>query len=208
MYATLLRAITCKNIKSWDECMPLIVLFLKLFMDLIHLRVLICFLSSNIFVSKAATSNANEIKTLHKDGNETIEKQNFNVASRINKGRNEIIFQPSNWVWIHFRKEWFSSQRKTKLHPRGDDPYQVLERINNNAYKMIFHENFSAHPTFNVADLSLIDVGDDFLIRGRIFLKRGKMIRITLFQMFQLDLLHDPRPRRFNKHSFFIYKIG
>ena len=29
-----------------------------------------------------------------------------------------------------------------------------------------------------------------------------------MFQMFQLDLLHDPRRRRFNKHSFFIYKIG
>ena len=60
---------------------------------------------SNIFVSKAATSKANGIKTLHKEGKETIEKQNFNVASRINKGRNEIIFQPGNWLLIHFRKE-------------------------------------------------------------------------------------------------------
>jgi len=84
-------------------------------------------------------------------------KQNFKVASRINKGRKEIIFyfykenkiskllqgstkdgrksffEPGDWVWIHFRKVRFSSQRKTKLHPRGDDRYQVLERINNNS---------------------------------------------------------------------------
>ena len=38
-----------------------------------------------------------------------------------------------------------------------------------------------------------------FLIRGRILLKREKMIRLMVFQMFELDLLHDPRRRRFNK---------
>jgi len=41
----LLKAIICKNIKPWDECLPLIVLFLKLLTDLIHLRILICFLT-------------------------------------------------------------------------------------------------------------------------------------------------------------------
>ena len=54
-----------------------------------------------------------------------IEKQNFKVAERINKGRREIIFQPSDLIWTHFRNERFISQRKTKLYPRGDDPYQV-----------------------------------------------------------------------------------
>ena len=70
-----------------------------------HTRLDLLSIDSNIFVSKAATSKANGIETLHKEGKETIEKQNFNVASRINKGRNEIIFQPGNWVWIHFHKE-------------------------------------------------------------------------------------------------------
>ena len=95
----LLRAIICKNIKYWDECLPLIVnRTLGALLNLLSIH-------SNIFVSKAATSKANGIKTLHKEGKETIEKQNFNVGTRINKGRNEIIFQTSNWVWIHFRKE-------------------------------------------------------------------------------------------------------
>ena len=115
-----------------------------------------------MFVSDAATSKVDLIKTLHKEVKERIENQNFKVASRINKGRKEIIFKPSDWVWIHFRKERFSSQWKTKLHPRGDDPYQVLERINNNAYKIDLHGDFSVHSTFNVADLSSFDVGDDF----------------------------------------------
>ena len=72
---------------------------------------------SNIVVSEATTSKADLIKTLHREMKKRIEKQNFKVASRSNK--EEIIFQPSDWVWIHFRKERFPSQRKTKLHPRG-----------------------------------------------------------------------------------------
>jgi hypothetical protein len=32
------------------------------------------------------------------------------------------------------RKERFPAQRRTKLHPRGDGPFQILEKINDNAY--------------------------------------------------------------------------
>ena len=66
-------------------------------------------------------------------------------------------------------------------------------------------KNHSVHSTFNVAELSPFDVDDDFSDSRTILLKREMMIRITVFQ---LDLLHNPRPRRFNKHSYFIYKIG
>ncbi|KAI4294771.1 hypothetical protein MLD38_040902 [Melastoma candidum] len=34
------------------------------------------------------------------------------------------------------RKERFPNQRKSKLHSRGDGPFQVLEKINDNAYKL------------------------------------------------------------------------
>ena len=106
-----------------------------------------------IFMSGAATNKADWIKTLHREVKESNEKQNFKVASTINKGRKKIIFQPNDCVWIHFYKERFPSQRKTKLHPRGDDPYQVVEKINNNEYKIDFFGEFSVHSTFNVADL-------------------------------------------------------
>ena len=46
-----------------------------------------------------------------------------------------------------FRNELFPSQRKKKLHPRGKDPYQVLERINNNAYKIDLPVEFSVYST-------------------------------------------------------------
>ena len=32
-------------------------------------------------------------------------------------------------------KERFLENRKSKLNPRGDGPFQILEKINDNAYK-------------------------------------------------------------------------
>ncbi|XP_057990739.1 uncharacterized protein LOC110655165 [Hevea brasiliensis] len=43
---------------------------------------------------------------------------------------------PGDLVWVHFRKERFPNQQKSKLHPRYDGPFKVLEQINNNAYKI------------------------------------------------------------------------
>ena len=59
------------------------------------------------------------------------------------------------------RKERFLARRWSKLHPRGDGPFQVLERINDNAYKLDLPSEYNISATFNVSDLSPFDVGDD-----------------------------------------------
>ena len=53
------------------------------------------------------------------------------------------------------------AQRRSKLLPRGDGPFQVLERINDNAYKLDLPGEYNVSATFNVTDLSPFDVGDD-----------------------------------------------
>ena len=59
------------------------------------------------------------------------------------------------------RKERFPAQRCSKLLPRGDGPFQVLERINDNAYKLDLLGEYSVSATFNVSNLSPFDVDDD-----------------------------------------------
>ena len=59
------------------------------------------------------------------------------------------------------RKERFPARRRSKLHPRGDGLFQVIERINDNAYKLDLPGEYNISATFNVFDLSLFDVGDD-----------------------------------------------
>jgi len=72
---------------------------------------------------------------------------------------------------VHMRKERFSAHRKSKLQPRGDGPSQILERINDNAYKVDLSGEYGVSATFNVSDLTLFDVGDDS--RSNPFEERG-----------------------------------
>jgi hypothetical protein len=66
-------------------------------------------------------------------------------------------------------KERFPNQRKSKLQPSGDGPFQVFERINDNAYKIDLPGKYGVNATFNVADLTLFDI-------GRILLRREGMM--------------------------------
>jgi len=63
------------------------------------------------------------------------------------------------------------AHRKSKLQPRRDGPFQILERINNNAYKVDLPGEYGVSATFNVSDLTLFDVGDDS--RSNPFKERG-----------------------------------
>ncbi|XP_073120094.1 uncharacterized protein [Henckelia pumila] len=67
-----------------------------------------------------------------------IEKKNLQYTKQANKGKKKVVFEPGDWVWLHLRKERFPEKRHSKLLPRGDGPFHVLERINDNAYKLDF----------------------------------------------------------------------
>ena len=80
-------------------------------------------------------------------------------------------FEPDDWVWVHMRKERFPEQKRSKLMPRGDGPYQIIERINDNAYKVYLLGEYGVSARFNVSDLSSFDVDDDS--RSNPFEERG-----------------------------------
>ena len=62
------------------------------------------------------------------------------------------------------------------MNPRGDGPFQILERINDNAYKVDLPGEYNVSATFNVADLSPFDVGDAFDSRTNPFEERGNVM--------------------------------
>jgi hypothetical protein len=43
--------------------------------------------------------------------------------------------------------------RKSKLIFRADGPFKILEKINDNAYKLELPLEFGVSPTFNISDL-------------------------------------------------------
>lgn len=65
-----------------------------------------------------------------------------------------MLFEQGDLVWIHLHKDRFPEQRKCKLNPRGDGPFKILQKINDNAYKIDLPKEYDVSPTFNVSDLS------------------------------------------------------
>jgi hypothetical protein len=200
--STLLRTIIQKNLKNWEDCLPFIEFAYNRsvhsttdfspfeivygFNPLTPLELLP--LPVHERTSLDGQKKAEMVKKLHESVWQHIEKKNEQYATKANKGRRQVIFEPGDWVWVHMRKERFLARRRSKLHPRGDGPFQVLERINDNAYKLDLPGEYNISATFNVSDLSLFDVGDDSRLNP--FKERGNDENHQ--QALLKDLLHVP----------------
>jgi hypothetical protein len=114
---------------------------------------------------------ADFVKQIHEKARLNIERRTEQYAIQANKGRRNLVFEPGDWVWLHMRKERFPGKRRSILLPRGDGPFQVLERINENAYKLDLPGEYNVSATFNVTDVSPFDVGDD--LRANPFQEEG-----------------------------------
>ena len=100
-----------------------------------------------------AEKRVKEIQELHAQVRARIERVNDQTKDRVNKHRKKVHFEPGDLVWIHLRKERFPSKRRSKLLPRSDGPFKILERVNPNAYKVDLPGEYGVSATFNVADL-------------------------------------------------------
>ncbi|WVZ80454.1 hypothetical protein U9M48_027927 [Paspalum notatum var. saurae] len=165
--STMLRAILKKNLKMWEECLshvefaynravhsttkvsPFQVVYgfnPRAPIDLLPLP-------ASERVHRDAKKRADFILKLHKTTKDNIEKMNERYRDAGNKGRKQINLEPGDLVWLHLRKDRFLDLRKSKLMPRADGPFKIIEKINDNAYKLELPPEFGVSPTFNIADL-------------------------------------------------------
>jgi len=100
-----------------------------------------------------ARERADFIRKLHETTKANIESMNEKYRIAGSKGRKEIKLEPGDLVWLHLRKDRFPELRKSKLMPRAAGPYKIIEKINDNAYKLELPPEFGVSPTFNIADL-------------------------------------------------------
>jgi hypothetical protein len=91
----------------------------------------------------------------------TSSGERSNMLVKPTKRHRKLIFELGDWVWLHMHKERFPNQRHSKLLTRGDGLFQVLERINDNAYKLDLPGQNNVSATFNVSDLSPLDTSED-----------------------------------------------
>lgn len=139
---------------------------------------------------------AQMVKSMHKSVKEQIERRNTACEKSAKKGRKFVQFVPGDLVWIHLRKERFPTQRNSKLMPIADGPFRVIEKINDNAYKLELPKNYNVSATFNVRDLTpyLEDGMADAELEnlGQIPLNKGEMMSFIMKRIPILVLLHTP----------------
>jgi hypothetical protein len=77
--------------------------------------------------------------------------EKYRVAG--SKGKREVKLEPGDLVWLHLRKDWFPELRKSKLLPWADGPFKIIEKNNDNAYRLELPPEFGVSPTFNISYL-------------------------------------------------------
>nr|GEV57679.1 hypothetical protein [Tanacetum cinerariifolium] len=123
--------------------------------------------------NQEASDLASDIKALHQLVHDKITKSNKLIKYRRDKGRKHILFQPSDLVWVYFRKDRFPAKRRSKLNPMGEGPFKILTKVNDNAYKVDLSGTPAAAATFNVTDLQPYYDPDEPIPRSNQFQTRS-----------------------------------
>jgi hypothetical protein len=165
--STMLRAILKQNIKMWEESLSHIEFayncslhsttkmcpFQIVYGLLPRAPIDLMPLPSSEILNFDATKRVELMLKLHETTKQNIEHMTAKYKLASDKGRKELKFKPGDLVWLHLRKERFPELRKSKLLPRAKGPFKVLEKVNDNAYKLELPADFGVSPTFNIADL-------------------------------------------------------
>ena len=176
--SALLRSLVKKNLRTWEECLLHVEfaynhalhsatkfsLFEVVygFNPLSPLDLLPLPLSER--VSTDGKRKVDTIKKLHEQVRANIEAKTEGYKRLANKKRKEVIFQEGDLVWVHMRKERFPEQRKSKLMPRVDGPFQILRKLHDNAYQLDLQGKYDISSSFNVSDLSTFCADDPDLL--------------------------------------------
>ena len=165
--STMLRAVLKTKLRLWEKCLPHVEFAYN---RAVHsttkfspFQVVYGFnprapidllpLPPSKFANLDASQCADFIRKLHETTKNNIEKMNEKYKIAGSKGRKEVKLEPGDLVWLNLRKDRFPDLRKSKLMSRAEGPFQVLERINDNAYKLELPADFGVSPTFNISDL-------------------------------------------------------
>ena len=126
-----LRVLIKKNIKEWEECLPIAEYTYNRarhsttgkspfevvygFNPLSPLDILPLPLQerTNLY----ASARASYIKKMHEDTRNIIEHQVHRLATKLNVNQRPMIFNIGDLVWLHLRKDRFPQERKSKLRP-------------------------------------------------------------------------------------------
>lgn len=106
----------------------------------------------------AADQFIHDYEKAYQQVKEAIFKAQEKQAKSANKRRREANFEEGDWVLIKFDQRRLRSKKgKEKLYPklapRYYGPFQIYQKVNDNAYKVKLPSNWHIHDTFNISCL-------------------------------------------------------
>ncbi|KAK1431623.1 hypothetical protein QVD17_08110 [Tagetes erecta] len=101
----------------------------------------------------------------------------------MNTGRRKVFFK-GDLVCVQLSKERFPHGRFCILKPHADGPFHVLNRINDNAYKINLPGHYTMSSTVNVSVVAPFVEGDEFDFDSR----------TSAFQVGDNDTDPEPNP--------------
>jgi hypothetical protein len=167
--STMLWAVLNTNLKLWEECLLQVefvynraahsITKFSLFQLVYGFNpcapINLIPLPPSAFVNLDDSQRADFIQKLHETTKQNNEKMNEKYRIIGSKGWKEIKLEPGDLVWLHMRKDHFPELRKSKLMSRAAGPFKVLEKINDNTYRLELPADFGVSPTFNISNLCL-----------------------------------------------------
>lgn len=97
-----------------------------------------------------AVDFVSSLQDVHETVVRNLEESSRKYKAAADKSRRELLFQPGDLVWVVLTKDRLPAHEYNKLRSRKIGPVKVLERINQNAYRLELPDHIKTANVFNV----------------------------------------------------------
>jgi hypothetical protein len=104
-------------------------------------------------MSIAAEHMADRVKAIQEEVRKKLEESNAKYKAAADRKRRLKLFKEGDLVMVYLRKGRLPAGTFNKLSDKKYGPYQILQKINDNAYRVDLPAEMTISSTFNVADL-------------------------------------------------------
>ncbi|KAE8671130.1 ABC transporter C family member 10-like [Hibiscus syriacus] len=112
------------------------------------------------FIPKA-DEMAKYLRGIHEQVKQTIHENNTKYKTRVDNHRRQVLFDVGDFVWAVLTRDRFPVGEYNKLKDRKIGPCEVVQKINDNAYRLRLPSHLKTSDVFNVKHLSHCFVDSD-----------------------------------------------
>ncbi|KAE8720267.1 hypothetical protein F3Y22_tig00020999pilonHSYRG00012 [Hibiscus syriacus] len=111
--------------------------------------------------SPKADEMAKYLWGIHEQVKQTIHESNTKYKTRVDNHRRQVLFDVGDFIWVVLTRDRFPVGEYNKLKDRKIGPCEVVQKINDNAYRLRLPSHLKTSDVFNVKHLSHCFVDSD-----------------------------------------------